>query len=77
MTTHKKRIRRAPSDQPERVRERVRRHREQKKAATPPPPTCSICGENIRRGGLSEKFGFHQKCDRARFQALYREQKET
>lgn len=69
----KKRKRKSPSDRPDKIRERVRKHR----AANPPNLVyCSICGGVMRRGGLSEKFGFHQKCDRREFQRRYRQEKK-
>ena len=70
----KKRKHKSPSDRLEKVRDRVRKHR----AASPPKLIyCSICGGVMRRGGLSARFGFHQKCDRNEFQRRYRSLKKT
>lgn len=34
---------------------------------------CCICNGILRRGGLSEELGFHQRCDRAAYQKAWRE----
>jgi hypothetical protein len=40
-----------------------------------PKGHCSICGKPMK-GGWSLQFGFHQKCDRPRYQKLWRDAKK-
>jgi len=56
--------------------ERRRKHYYSTQAPRHNMAYCSVCGDILRRGGLAEQVGFHQRCDRAAYQKAWRAAKE-